>query len=227
MIMNLIYEIVSAILILGLIFYILNEALKSLKFKTRGMINLFVGLGLSAAFGITLWLDYRGDTLLNYYYYFIFIGVALIYGLAYAYYLIKFVRRTSRLNKRIISKYYFSDHLYVVYRFENNYYLQKKKDKYQGLILKLGKSDFHDSLLQSLNKRLQVAVRCDIYKAGKYTLLTRRQAYYCYVINLLEQQDLPGLEMINAYQLINVNQDDFDKEILYRIILGEIFDIEK
>ncbi|NLD27133.1 MAG: hypothetical protein GX661_07215 [Acholeplasmataceae bacterium] len=225
--MNVIYEIFSAILILGLLFYILNEALKNLKYKIRGLINLIVSLVLSVAVGVTLWLDYRGGSLLQYYYYFVFIGVALIYGFAYAYYQLKYVRRTSRLNKRIISKYYFTDYLYVVYRFENNFYLQKNKDKYQGIVLKLGKSDFHDSMLLNLNKRLQISKRFDINKVGKYTERLKRKVYYCYVIDLLEQEDISGLEMINAYNLINVNQNDFDKEILYRIILGEVFDIEK
>jgi hypothetical protein len=225
--MNLVTEILAAVFGIGLLYYIINGALKNIRYLTRGIVNLTVAFFLAGVFSFALWRDYRGDAWLNYYIYFVFISVSLIYGAAYGYYLLRYVRGSRRLSKRVISKYYFTDYLYVVYRYENNIYLQKKKDKFQGLVFRLKKTDYHDSYLHSLNNKLKITGRTDIYKIGKITDLRKRKVYFCYVITLFEKQEIINLESINAYQLINVNQDDFDKEILYRIILGEHFDIEK
>ena len=56
----------------------------------------------------------------------------------------------------------------------------KKKDKFQGLVFRLKKTDYHDSYLHSLNNKLKITGRTDIYKIGKITDL--RNAKYIFAM---------------------------------------------
>jgi hypothetical protein len=130
-------------------------------------------------------------------------------------------------KKKNLRKYYFTDYLYIVYRYENDICLLKKKDKYCGLIFKIKAGEFHDSFIYKQNRKLGINSRIDSKKIGKVTFREKRKTYHCYQIRLFEEQTIERLECVNAYQLVNMPMDEFDREILYRMILGEPFDLDK
>jgi hypothetical protein len=220
-------QILTAVLSIGLVFFIINGATKNTRYKTRGMVFLSLGFLISGVFIFAFFRDYKGGNWFSYYKYYLFILMPLIYGISFAYYYCIHMRGRQIIKKRNLNKYYFTDYLYIIYRYGNDICLEKKKDKYQGLVYRLKSGDFHDSFIHNLNRRLKITVRYDINKIGKVTYKSKRRTLYCYEIKLLEKQDISRLECINAYQLVNMPMAEFDKEILYRLVLGEPFDLDK
>lgn len=223
-----IYRILSPILGIGLIFFILNNALKNIRYKRRGITHLMLGFFLAGVFLFAFFRDYKGGPWINYYQYYLFILAPLVYGVSFAYYYLIHMRGRSIIRKKKnLSKYYFKDYLYLIYRYENDICLVKKKEKYRGLIFKLKHGELHDSFIYNQNRKLGINCRIDAKRIGKVTYKEQRRTYHCYQVSLLEEQTIERLECVNAYQLVNMPMDEFDKEILYRMIIGEPFDLDK
>ncbi|HEY8395843.1 MAG TPA: hypothetical protein VIK96_03605 [Bacilli bacterium] len=227
--MKYIYDILSAVLGIGLVFFILNGAINNVRYKRRGIINLCVGFLLSAAFVVAFIFDYKeGEHWLTYYNYYLFILMPLVYGIILAYYFMLHMRgRPLIMSKKNISKYYFTDYLYVIYRYENDICLEQKNEKYRGIVCKIKGGEFHETCIHNLNRKFDIKGRIEIDKIGKVTYKTERKTYHCYQIRLSEPQAIKRLQAVNAYQLVNMPMGDFDKEILFRLIVGERFDIDK
>lgn len=152
--------------------------------------------------------------------------MSLVYGIGFAYhFLIRMRGRT--ITKRNLSKYYFTEYLYIIYRHENDICLKNRKEKYHGLVYRLKNNEYHDSFIHKLNQRLKVTGKIEINKLGKVTYKSKRKTYFCYEITVYDSQEIKNLESVNAYQLVNLPLEQFDKEILYRLILREPFDIDK
>jgi hypothetical protein len=52
-----------------------------------------------------------------------------------------------------------------------------------------------------------------------------KHIYHCYVIELTSDFNINGLQRVNAYQVLNQNMNEFNKQIIYRMILRDEFDI--
>ena len=77
-------------------------------------------------------------------------------------------------SKRTVSKYYFTDYLYIIYRHDNDICLEEKK-KISGLVYKLKHGSFHESFIHNLNRKLQVKGRAEVEKVGKVTYRAKRK----------------------------------------------------
>jgi len=184
---------------------------------------------LALAFTVAFVVDYRKEVhWLAYYRYYLFMLMPLVYGLGLAYYFLLHMRgRPLITSKRTVSKYYFTDYLYIIYRHDNDICLEEKKEKYRGLVYKLKHGSFHESFIHNLNRKLQVKGRAEVEKVGKVTYRAKKKTYHCYQVRLFENQEIKNLSCVNAYQLVNMPMDDFDKEILFRMIIGEYFTLDK
>lgn len=225
--MQIAYEVISIVLGLGLVFFLLNKALKNTNYKVKGFTNITVGIILAIIFGIALWFDYRGGNIITLYYpYFLFIITTLAFGIGYGYNYLIYKRGRSPLRKKTISKYYFTDYIYMFYRYDNIIYLQNKKNKYFGLSFKLKPTDYHDSFIMDVNKKYNINSQINVQKIGKLTSKEKRKIYHCYVVNLFDDLDIKNLEKVNAYKLTDYQMDDFDKNLMFRMILRDQFDID-
>jgi len=227
--MKYVQEVLSAVLGVGLFFFILNNAIKNVRYKIKGFLNLGIGLLIALSFTIALLIDYEpGKHWFAYYKYFLFILVALIYGVGFAYYYLWHMRgRPLIQSKKTISKYYFTDYLYIIFRHENDICLEYKNEKYRGLVFKLKSGEFHEPFIQNMNRKYGITGRAEIEKIGKATFKSERKTYHCYQVTYFNEEELKDLRCVNAYQLVNMPMDDFDKEILFRIIIGEPFNLDK
>ncbi|HHZ11183.1 MAG TPA: hypothetical protein GYA05_00550, partial [Acholeplasmataceae bacterium] len=57
--MKYVQEVLSAVLGVGLFFFILNNAIKNVRYKIKGFLNLGIGLLIALSFTIALLIDYE------------------------------------------------------------------------------------------------------------------------------------------------------------------------
>jgi len=221
-------EILYVSLVMGLVFFIFNSAIRNARFRIKGLINLIVGLTISLVFIVAFVIDYNGDGILNYFNNLIYIVVTLIYSLGFSFYFFRYGKSNPFLNRKVetTSKYYFKEFIYLVYRYKTDLYLVKNKNSYQGYIIKLKKTDFYDEIIREFNKKNQIVTNNDLKKLGTVTLKDKKQLYHCFIIDILEDLDIKGFEQINGYRVLDSSIDDFNKRIIYRLFLREAFEIE-
>ena len=102
-----------------------------------------------------------------------------------------------------------------------------RRKKISGFGLQIEARIFPQSFIHNLNRKLQVKGRAEVEKVGKVTYRAKKKTYHCYQVRLFENQEIKNLSCVNAYQLVNMPMDDFDKEILFRMIIGEYFTLDK
>ena len=141
-------DLAGAVLGIGLIFFIINRALRFIKNNRRAFINLGLGLFLALLFFLAWYFDQKNQTseaLLAYLFYIAasiahgFIGFASIMFPKLAY-----------LKQRTTSKVYYQEYLYVLLRTEEQIFLFKKAKHLGGFVYKLKKTDYHDDVLKTL-----------------------------------------------------------------------------
>ena len=67
----------------------------------------------------------------------------------------------------------------------------------------------------------------EINRLGKITIKNRKAIYHCFYAKIPAVIDLNGFEEINVYDAAQYPMKELDKEIIYRVIINEKFDIEK
>ena len=145
------------------------------------------------------------------------------------------VKKTVKVQPTIKDK---KDFVCVVFKHNDNFLLRKIKidneDYYTVLIEKLNnKIVFHDEMIKHIigeyniredshNHEANYKLVGEVIKHDKFD-----NHYYCYVVNVDEIGDkLKEYEEINPYDLMNCKLNDFDKQVLYHIILRDYFKIE-
>ncbi|MGB4181773.1 MAG: hypothetical protein WBK52_07475, partial [Bacilli bacterium] len=79
--MDIIYPIIKSALGMGLIFFILNNAIKRLKIISKAWINISVGLLFAIVFGLSLLVDYRNDNRDRLFFNIMFLAFALVFAI--------------------------------------------------------------------------------------------------------------------------------------------------
>ncbi|MGB3997372.1 MAG: hypothetical protein WBL36_02780 [Bacilli bacterium] len=228
--MDIIYPIIKSALGMGLIFFILNKAIKMLKIISKAWINISVGLLFAIVFGLSLLVDYRNDNRDGLFFNIMFLAFALVFAISYAlYYFISRYGNIFASGRNLESKHYYRDFVYLVYRHGNLLYLKKDKSGfYGGVVSRAKKSRFLEDVIDDLIKETRVNISPgEINRLGKITIKNRKAIYHCFYAKIPAVIDLNGFEEINVYDAAQYPMKELDKEIIYRVIINEKFDIEK
>jgi hypothetical protein len=224
-IQDIIYPLIGGFMGLGLLFIIINGAIRNLHYRTKALLNLFVGLILSGIFIAALIYDYTGGLWTDYLSYWIYIGVSLVYAISLGFRAFRFRKPRNRS-----SVHSYREYLFLLYRCGTEIYLENKKDQYQGIIVRMKDNNFQDEMIKSLNERFLVnrfgSTEADVTCLGKVTIHKKREIYHCYIAELKKETAIEGLEKINAYQVQNLLMDELNRQIVYRMILRDPFTIE-
>ena len=129
--------------------------------------------------------------------------------------------------------------VYVCFIHNGNYLLRQVKvndtNFYTSYIVNLNKNIlFHDEMVLSIIENLGLKDKFEDEKilynlAGEVTVHNNKKDlhYYCYTIELDEiPVALKDYIEISPYELMNYNLNDFDKQVLYHIVLRDYFKIE-
>lgn len=220
----------SSILVLGLIFFIFNRAIETSNYKRKAYYNLIFGifilLILIAGFIYDLTKYSINQLPLTY---FSFPSV-LILLTTY-----QFISNFVKANKYHHNFSTFKNnipkevnYLYILYKYEDFFLLSKIESNYTGNITKFDKKVFfHDEMIDILIKRFNL----DVF--SKELIGTLRQNdkrntnYYCYLIELNKLNGVESLNQINKYDITKIDMLPFDKNLIFRILVKDKFDIRK
>ena len=233
---NLYEDIISKIVVMLLIYLILNRALGNLRYRVRALIVFLFGITLSGAFLLAYFLDKNAGTIfivqeLDYFVY-------IIVNLIFAFGSIIFTFTKYRKNDFVKYKYektrysdptstvHYKKFLYLVFEYKNEYLFKKTKETYSGINIALKNGNFHDVVISDfLKKHNSTDSIVTLY--GEYTDNTKREVYYVYLINLDKQIDLKKHEYVFYSRIRFLDMADFDKELIFRVLIKEKFNIEK
>lgn len=223
-------DFISTTLVLGLIFFIVNGIIKTSNIRMRALVFLLFGISLFLIFLISLIIDYEGGNLLKYYskhllYIFSSLLIALFVSIPM---FITANKNYIRLRNPIKSKvnYHEKEYLYIIYKYNDHIILEDKNGKYSGIISLMKNSYFHDESLKKYNNKLGI----NDYTANMLGTVNvkgkKNNLYYCYLVNINNNISNSKFKEINQYQLLSLNIDDFNKQVLLRMMIGEKFELE-
>lgn len=219
--------IISKMLIMGLIYFIFNNALGRMKYKIKSIIILVFGIALAIGF----YFAYRYDLIHEMYAdkedYFIYVIINIVYSLCFfIYYILIKNPYAMKFSHKTTSKVYYKDYLYIVFKHEDNYLLTKKKEMYSGLNFPIKRTEFHDDVISKIINEAKIS-NYQIEKIGTYKMTLKKEIHTIYLIDLFENIIYKDFIQINKKEIMNLPMDNFDKEIIFRIIIGESINIEK
>ena len=128
--------------------------------------------------------------------------------------------------------------VYYVFTHNNNFLLREiiidNKDYYSGNFVKLGgETSFHDVMISKIIDSMNIKEYSQNIEISKLVGEVKVKGkgkdmhYYCYTIDVDEiPEKLKNFKEISPFDLVNYNLSDFDKQILYHIILKDYFKIE-
>ncbi|MFA5543682.1 MAG: hypothetical protein WDA47_07875 [Bacilli bacterium] len=221
-----IYSLIASVLVLGLLYFILYNAINNSNYMRKGIIFLAFGLII---FGITLSgvlydlnkgavlsLRYLAFPLIN----LVFLLIFSIYFFSSAKKYNHSLRKFKKTTTRNINNY-----LYVVIRYED-FYLLDGKDKLKGVVIKFDKDvSFHDEMINRFIAITKTSVADKKY-VGKVVVDNKVESiYYCYKIEILNISDsLSVLSQVNKFDIYQKPMLDFDKEIILRMLIARSTD---
>lgn len=232
--MDLFEEIASKVVTMLLIYLILNRALSNIRHRKRALIIFIVGVLLGGAFILAYKLDLDSDTMFNKYDYLTYMVINFIFAIASIIYtftrykkndFLKYNNDKSRYSESI-SRVHYKKYLYLVLEYKNEYLLRKHKETYSGMIIELKKGNFHDVEINSILKRYGVE-GSNVTLYGEYVDTTKKEIHYAYLINLDKSIEIKKYESVYYSKIRFLEMSDFDKEIVYRVLIKDKFEIEK
>ena len=233
--MDIFQSIITKVAILLLIYLILSRALSNVRRRTRGIIIFFVGLFLGGIFLFAYFIDSQNpNNVIPEHEYFTYIIINLTFSIVF------FIFALARFRKNEFTRHnYFKDNdysptskvhykkfLYLVFEYKNEYLLRKHKETYSGMNLALKKGEFHDVEIGSLLKQYN-AINSKVTAYGQYTNTKSKEIYFAYLINLDKDISIKKYEFIYYSKIRFLEMNDFDKQIIYRVLIKEKIDLEQ
>ena len=238
----------------GFIFFIVLRIYNSKNYLRMALASLITGLILVILTASAIAVDSfkKGALIVDYsfiepYYVFFNVAVLLTIIITLIYFIIcKFRKKSFRgfyykVKKTVVVKPTIKDkkdYVCYVFRHNDNFLLRKIKvdneDYLSTNIEKLSnKIVFHDEMIKHIvaeyglredshNHEMNYKLVGEVIKHDKFD-----HHYYCYVINVEEVVDkLKEYDEVSPYDLMNCKLSDFDKQVLFHIILKDYFKIE-
>lgn len=227
-------SIISKVAVMLLIYLILNRALSNLRRRKKALIIFLIGISLSGLFFIAYIVDKNNpNNPFEDYIYFTYIASNIFFGSAFLLFGIKGTRKNDFIKQNYIkqkdysptSRVHYKKFLYLVFEYKNEYLLKKDKETYSGMNLRLKKGEFHDVEIGNLLKKYN-AIESKVTEYGEYVSTKNKEIFYVYLINLDRSIDIKKCEYIYYSKIRFLEMSDFDKEIIYRVLIKEKINIE-
>ena len=226
--LDIVKSIGSAILIASLLFFIFSNAIGLSNYKRRAVGYLIFGMALLTILLFGLFDEYKNISLkVVPKQSFIFPGVVFVMTLTLTVYSFVMARKYNHNFKTFRRQSPREElYLYLVYKYEDVFLLEKNNDKYLGDLIPFDKKIlFHDEMIS----RFIDQQKLNINKAkfiGKLQINSKKKKiYYCYLIDVYNLLGLDEKYQVNKYDLPQIEMDEFHKKIVLRIGLQENFDI--
>ena len=243
----------AALIGYGFVFFVVLRLCNTSNCKRKALASLITGVVLVSftILGIVIDTNKQGAILVGFsfiepYYVFLIASILLTIVITSIYFILGFTRHQKftyfkpkiKVNKVKVSPTIKDkkEFVYVVFSKENNILLKKDnikgEDYYTGLIVPLNKKIlFHDEMINQVMKDYDIEADDSFtpFKEIGEVLVEGKidRHYYCYNIIVEElNQKLNEYEEISAYDLVNYNLSELDKQILYHYILKDHFDIK-
>lgn len=243
----------AALIGYGFIFFVVLRLCNTSNFKRKALASLITGVVLISLTIVAIVIDTnkQGAIFVDFSFiepYYVFFlasilltsvisGIYLILGFTrhqkFAYYKAKIDASKVKVTPTIKDK---KEFVYVVFSKGNNILLRKEsikgEDYYSGLSVALNKKIlFHDEMIKQIMRDYDIITddRFTSFKEIGEVLVEGKidKHYYCYNVVVDEfNQKLNEFEEISAYDLVNYNLSELDKQILYHYILKDHFDIK-
>lgn len=238
----------AAILSLGLIFFILMRLFTRHNSMKNSIVALIIGVIISSIIGTFMIIDYENGIKYPFsfnstYYAFIITSVALT---IFSPIICLIIGKTKKQKLKDLSKEYQKakpkpqptindevDNLYLAFKHDGNFLLKEMERngiiEYTSLIVKFPKNSFfHDDLIGKVIDDLKLDINTykfvgEALKKGE----KKDENYYCYIIDINEiTEKIDDYKEISTLELYNYNLSDFNKQIIYHMILQDNFKIE-
>ena len=221
-------QIIAGLAALGLIFLIINRIIRNLKFYTKSIINLGIGIVLGGGFYLAYYLDTSSGLLMNPTYYLVLFFASIGWGFVlFVIFLVKQLTMKNAFHRGHIKKEKKREYLYIVYSNGLDVYLEK--GKLNGIIVKVKEGDFHDVIIQNISKSYQVVTNSDnIKKIGEAILIDKTNTiFHCYSVKLIDKpNDNSKLDIYDKRNITSLNFNKLDKQVIFRTLLEENFVIK-
>ena len=223
---------ISSFLIIGLIFFIIGNAITTSNYKRKALIYSIAGLILL----IGSFIGYLYDVFelgmerfsLKY-----FIFPISIFVVTIAYTITNLIR-AKKVNHHLRGYRHQQNNdleqsLYIVFRIDDNYLLVEEEDKYRGYLFKFPRNIFfRDEALNLVLEKLGLT-KISSKLVGKVNFNNKKKKiiYYCYNVLVTTTDIHKGFKVIDKMGILQIEADQFDKELILKIIINDEFNIEK
>lgn len=248
--MEVLKEYGAAILSFGLIYFIAIRLFKNQNCMRKALFTFIIGFVLTLLFVIGTIYDYNNITILpNFsffekYYAFLIVSVLMMIIIPGIYLLLgksrhqrfkSFQYKIKKQKEKVVPTIKdYKGVVYLIFKNENNFLLENKKDLYCGIIRNLNSNIlFHDEMVKQIINEYEIKEDnpnnvIDIKLCGEVKTSTKKDLhYFCYTVDIKNiPESLKEFKSINPYELVNYNLDDLNKQILYHMILRDYFDIK-
>lgn len=247
-------EYAAALIGLGFIYFIAIRLSKYLNNKKKALITFIIGLVMTIVLvGCTIYDNINITVLPTFSFtevYYVFLIVSIVYMITipsiflaigcsrhekFKNYYYKIKKEKEKIKPTINDE---KENVYVVIKHNGNFLLKENivsgNKKYSGIIEKLNKNIlFHDEMIKNFIEKYELnkydahnIIECKIVGEalvkGKVDL-----RYYCYVIDISSKNEkLKEFYEVSPYDLVKYEMTDFDKQILFHIVLRDYFKIE-
>lgn len=222
---------VGMIVTVGVIFYIINNIVKTINYAKRGLTNLITTVILIAIFVVSYFIDantnkvFLGMPVI----YFVFVGITALIGVTLT---VTFFSRAKSKFHRVLNKvpvYTVKEkdtYLYFVFKYKDYVYINKTTSS--GLVVKMKKNQFVDDIIGEVIKENRLVLEDENCKPmGQVTIKGKKNTVYdCFLLEVLEEPFLEDYYRVDKFDLIKWEINVFDKSIIMRLILGDEFKLE-
>lgn len=231
---------------LGFLYFMAIRLISTRNYKRKSLYMLAVGVGLLVV--MIFYMQFDADippfSFINWYWAFPIVDVVFTIASFITYFVIG-MRSNQRIrgfrrpkNRKVKTAKTarvkeVNEYIYLAIKYHNSYLLKKMTDKagdkYFSPLFKFSRNIyFRDEMMNKIKETLHLELLSQNY-VGKATLNKKKKKveYFCYEVEIASVPDtLLTYTKIEKADLYNYNLNDFNKNILYRIILNDKFDIK-
>ncbi len=237
---NILRVVLSSFLVVGLIYFILNNAVSTSNYKVKGLAFIITGVIIFIATLIGFLYDLKMGKYMDFEY-FIFPIMNILQMSIYTIYFFtsskKYHHKIGNYKNRIDTKVH--KYLYVLISFDNDLYLDRDiikskfkneipKTKYKGLKIKFDKGVyFHDEMITKFIEETGLKTY-SVNLVGQADIQGKKyQEVFCYNVVVFEKTPfLDTLSKVSKYDIMNCDMEDNDKKIILNMLVSKNFEIK-
>lgn len=221
----------SIAVVIGFLYFILFNALRTANYMKRMFITLIITILLLVYFCIGFISDLEKElTKLGMIRNISILCTIFVYGISF---IIYFIIKAKKYNHHLVKPNKFSQSnteqfLYILYRYQNDYFLKESDEKLGAEIIKFDhKCFFYDDMIKRhLIKNNIKAINDKMY--GTASIYKKKKiTFYCLEVDLESVSSyFDEFKTISKLDLSTLELSDFHKALIYRMLIKEHFNIE-